>query len=339
MKGIFFVFVFLHFFWLHSQVGGESVYAFLNLSTSPRQLAMGGADLTTEDDVNTPLWNPSVLNASMDKRLAVNYTNHLAGIALGSFAYAAKINDRLGTIHTGLTYLDYGSLVRADEQGQINGLFHAFDLALSVGLAKTIKNSPFKFGINLKCINSVIDTYSSFGLATDWAFLYRSSSGPARATLVVRNLGFQLKTFDGTREKLPLQIAFGYASELTHLPLKWHVTLNHLERWSLAVSNPSNASVDIEGNRIIEDPSMVDNAIRHLVFGAELFPKKKLNIRLGYNFRRAKELSINETRTFAGLSYGFGLRLSKLHFNYALTKFHPVSNSHTFGLIVDLNSL
>ena len=41
-----------------AQVGGESVFQFLNLTSSSRQVALGGEVLTLMDDVNQPIWNP-----------------------------------------------------------------------------------------------------------------------------------------------------------------------------------------------------------------------------------------------------------------------------------------
>ena len=42
---------------LFAQVGGENIYQFLNISTSARQIALGGEVLTFIDDVNQPIWN------------------------------------------------------------------------------------------------------------------------------------------------------------------------------------------------------------------------------------------------------------------------------------------
>jgi hypothetical protein len=72
------------------------------------------------------------------------------------------------------------------------------------------------------------------------------------------------------------------------------------------------------------------------VVGAEFFPDKAFNARLGYNFRRGEELSLTETRTFAGFSAGFGLKMGRFKFDYAYTKYHPVSNSNTISLLIDL---
>lgn len=47
-------------------------------------------------------------------------------------------------------------------------------------------------------------------------------------------------------------------------------------------------------------------------------------------------MKLTETRTFAGISAGFGLKMGRLRFDYAFTKYHPVDNSSTFTLYIDL---
>ena len=72
-----------------------------------------------------------------------------------------------------------------------------------------------------------------------------------------------------------------------------------------------------------------------MIFGVELFPKKAFNLRLGYNFRRAAELQIQDQRNFSGLSLGFGLKLNKLKFNYSYSKYTLAGNTSLFGLIIN----
>ena len=75
MKQILSVFFLLCIQNLLAQVGGESVYQFLNLSSSARQIALGGETLNIMDDVNQPIWNPSVINTAMDNTVSVNYSS------------------------------------------------------------------------------------------------------------------------------------------------------------------------------------------------------------------------------------------------------------------------
>lgn len=322
---------------VYPQVGGESVYNFLNLTSSPRQAALGGKTLTLLDDVNQPIYNPSMISSDIDNQLAINYVNYLADISLISASYAHLVNRNFGTLHSNISYLNYGDFISSDEEGNELGSFKAYDLSFSIGYAYNFKNSDFYFGGNVKFINSVIENFSSMGLGMDLGLLYYNEYKPYTLTLVVRNMGYQIKEYDEVREKLPLEIDFGTSYKLENVPITWHFTLDNLQQWNIAVSNPSNETTSIDGETSNEKISIFDNAIRHISFGAELFPEKGFNLRFGYNFRRSKELFLTDKRTFAGFTAGFGIKLNKLKFNYAFSKYHPAANSSTFSLLVNLN--
>ena len=319
-----------------AQVGGERIYSFLNIPTSAPQAALGGETLTLNDDVNQPLWNPSTISKFMDNQIAVNYVNYLTDVNMGSATFAHLINRRFGTLHAGVQYIDYGEFIGADEEGNETGDFGARDLALSLGYAYNISRSDFYVGMNLKFLSSKIENFTSQGAAMDFGVLYYSDLRPYSFTAVIRNLGYQFSPYDEKREEIAYDIAVGASYELSDVPIKWHLTINSLQQWNIAVANPSNDETDLDGNTISEDINVFQNAIRHFTIGAEFFPKKKFNLRLGYNFRRAAELKLTETRTFAGISAGFGLKMGRLKLDYAFTKYHPVDNSSTFTLYIDL---
>ncbi|MCK0130990.1 type IX secretion system protein PorQ [Flavobacteriaceae bacterium F08102] len=318
------------------QVGGEQIFNFLNVSTSARQSALGGEVLTLYDDIDQPLWNPSTINRQLDNQLAVNYVDFLADINYGSASFAHLINRRIGIIHAGVTYVNYGKFIGADEFGNETGSFKARDLAISVGYAYRIPRTDFHVGANLKFINSSIENYTSNGVATDIALTYFNDLKPYIFSAVVRNIGYQVSVYDQLREPMPLEVVIGASYRVENVPLQWHITINNLQKWNVAKPNPSNTQSTIEGDINEEKISIFDNAFRHVTIGAEFFPDKGFNLRLGYNFRRAKELQLTETRTFAGLSAGFGLQMGKFKFNYAFTKFHPASNTNTFTIEINL---
>ena len=319
------------------QVGGESIYQFLNLSTSARQIALGGETLNIIDDVNQPIWNPSVINNRLDNKVSVNYSSYLAGINVGSVSFAKTISRRFGTIHGSIKYLDYGSIIGADENGTETGNFNANDIAISLGYAHNIPKTNFFLGSNLKLINSNISNYSSFAIAIDFALLYYSEYRPYSFTLVARNIGTQLKTFNGTKENLPFKVALGTSYKLEYVPLKWYATIDNLQQWDVSVSNPSNETVDLDGTVTEEKINFLNNMFRHFIIGGELFPDSAINLRVGYNFRRAKELALQNVRTFSGVSFGFGIKMNKFKFNYAYSKFHSAANASTFSLLIDLD--
>ncbi len=322
-----------------SQVGGETIFNFLNVPTSARQAALGGKVLTLYDDVNQPTWNPSTINQELDNKVSVNYVNFLADINYGSVNFAHFFSKRFGTLHGGITFVDYGKFIAADEEGNETGTFKSKDIAATIGYARNLPWSNFYAGANFKVINSTIDTYTSSGIAFDAALLYYNYKKPYTFTAVIRNVGYQINAFDETKEKLPLVIEIGASYKLSEIPLKWYLTIDNLQQWDVSAENPSDAVSSIGGDASNEKITFLNNAIRHFVVGAEFFPDKKVNLRLGYNFRRARELRLTETRTFSGFTAGFGLRLRRnLKFNYAFSKYHPASNSSTFSLQIDLLS-
>lgn len=338
MKKFFLINLFFVSFSAFSQVGGEYIYNFLNVPTSARTAALGGKVLTLLDDVNQPSWNPAMINQSMDNKLGVNYVNFLADINYGSLNYAHMFTRRMGTIHGGITFVDYGEMIGADVNGVETGTFIARDIAVSVGYAYQIPYESFYVGANLRWINQTIENYSSHGVSADFGLVYYSDRKPFIITAVVRNVGYQITLFDETREKLPLQVELGFSYQLQDLPLKWFVTAENLQRWKIAVPNPSDSETSIDGSITADSISFFDTTMRHLVVGAEFFSDKNFNLRIGYNFRRAKELRLTEARTFSGFTFGFGLKLGKrMKFHYAYSKYHPVSNSSTFSLQFDMD--
>jgi hypothetical protein len=319
------------------QVGGEEIYQFLNLSTSARQISLGGEVLTLLDDVNQPMWNPSVINQDLDNKLSVNYTNYLTGINIGSMSFAKFISRRFGTIHGSIKYINYGSLIGADELGNETGNFNASDIAISIGYSINIPKTNFFIGSNIRLINSNISNFSSTGISTDLSILYNNPYKPYLITLVARNLGTQIKSYTGKKEVLPFKLALGGSYKLEHVPLKWYATIDNLQKWDISVSNPSDQTTGLDGSVTDKNIGFIENTMRHLVIGAELFPESALNVRVGYNFRRSAELKLQNVRTFSGFSFGFGIKMNKLKFNYAYSKFHSAANASTFSLLIDLD--
>ncbi len=329
--------LFLVSFTSFSQVGGESVYNFLNVPTSARQAALGGKVITLLDDVNQPLWNPASINVELDNQFAVNYLNFLTDIGYASVSYAHMINRNFGTLHGGITYANFGEFIEANETGEEIGTFKAYDIALSLGYAYQVPFSNISIGASAKFVNSVIQDFSSIGVVADFGIVYENEYKPYVFSLAARNVGYQITTFDGTKEKVPIEILFGASYRLENVPVRWYLTVDNLQKWNVAEPNPSNSVTDINGTVIPEDISFLNNAIRHMVVGAEFFPEGGFNLRLGYNFRRAKELQLDGVRTFAGFSAGFGLKMNRIKLNYAFTKYHPADNTSTFSLQIDLN--
>ena len=321
----------------YSQTGGESTYQFLNLVSSPRQAALGGKVLTNVDyDVAQALSNPATINWDMDNQLAVNYSSYLGGISYGTAAYAYSVDRRNQTFHMGVSYINYGSFDGYDENGMSTGTFTGNEAALSFGHARQIGYTDFYAGANLKFITSKLEQYTSLGFAFDAGVIYINEDIDFNASLVVRNAGMQLTTYAGQNEPLPFEVAFGMSQKLEHVPIRWHVTFDNLQVWPIGRPNPARVTTDLEGNQTEEKIGFFNNVLRHTILGAELFPEKGFNLRIGYNFRRAEELRILEQRNFSGLSFGIGIKLNKMRFSYTHSRYSSASNASFFGLQIDL---
>jgi hypothetical protein len=320
-----------------AQVGGESTYQFLNLVSSPRQAALGGKVITNYDyDVTAGLYNPASINVEMDNQLALNYSSYLGGISYGTAAYAYTWDRRVQTFHVGMTYINYGSFDGYDVDGNPTGTFTGNEAALSAGYAKQLGHSDFYGGINVKLITSKLEQYNSVGGAIDLGLLYIDERLDFHAALTVRNLGAQFVTYAGTNEKLPFEVNLGLSQTLENVPLRWHLTFENLQKWPIGVSNPARATTDLNGNQTVEKVGFLNEALRHTIIGAELFPERGFNLRFGYNFRRSEELRIVDQRNFSGLSFGIGIKLNKMRFSYTHARYTSASNTSFFGLQIDL---
>lgn len=320
----------------YSQIGGKSVYQFLNLITSPRQAALGGKILTIHDyDVNQAMYNPATINAEMDNHLSLNYGSLFGEVTYGTANYAYTYDRHLQTFHAGVNYVNYGTFEGYDENGNYTSDFTGSETALSFGYAFNVPHTDVYLGANAKIISSTLESYNSFGGAIDLGALYIDDYNDINIALAVRNMGTQFTTYAGTRESLPLEVMAGISQQLEHVPLRWHLTLENLQQWNIAFSNPARAEGTIDGGQTEEKVSFFNNALRHVIVGAELFPEKAFNVRLGYNFRRGEELRILDQRNFSGISVGFGLRFNKIKFDYSYSRYTLAGNTSLFGLTIN----
>jgi hypothetical protein len=320
----------------YGQLGGQSVYQFLNLVTSPRQAALGGKIITIYDnDVNQANFNPATINSEMDNHLALNYGSYFGEVTYGTASYAYTFDRHLQTFQAGVNYVNYGKFQGTDETGNPTSDFTGSEIALSFGYSFMIPDVPIHFGANAKLISSTLESYNSLGGAVDIGALFIDERNDVNWALVVRNIGTQFTTYSGTKEKLPLEVLIGVSQEVENVPIRWHLTLENLQQWNIAFSNPARAVGSIDGGSTPEKVSFFNNALRHVIIGVELFPRKSFNFRLGYNFRRGEELSVLEQRNFSGISLGFGLKFNNLKFNYSYSRYTLAGNTSLFGLTIN----
>lgn len=324
---------------VQAQKGGESTYSFLGLTNSARVAALGGELVSLMDeDINLVFHNPGLLTYDMHNHLTVNYVNYFAGVNYGYASYGYSL-ENIGNFAAGIHYVNYGTFDRTDELGQSLGTFRASEYAMNLVYSRHFLDSSLTAGVNLKPIFSSFEQYTSFGVALDLGVSYHHRATLTTVGLVLKNVGTQITSYTGRREKLPFEIQAGITQGLAHAPFRFSMTLQHLERWDLTYTVPGEQEAISLGNEGGKSGFDVfgDKLMRHVVFGVELLIGQNFHVDLGYNYKRRKEMKVNVSPGMVGFSLGFGFRVSKFHFAIGRASYHLAGGTNHFSLTTNLS--
>ncbi len=320
-----------------AQTGGTTTYKFLNLTNSARVAALGGNFLAIhDDDLSLALANPSLITPKMSNTLALNFVDYFAGINYGFASYGFN-SQKFGSFAGSMQYYSYGESDNTTEYGETIGQFSAGDYAFNLGWGRML-DSVFSIGANLKLIYSGLETYNSFGVAVDVAGSYVPNETFC-ASLIFRNIGRQITAYtaDGV-EPLPFEIQAGISKRLAHMPFRYSILLQHLEKWDLGYTDP-NAPVDPFTGEAVKSSgadAFAENALKHIIIGGEFIPAKFLSVRLGYNYLRRKEMTVSSRPGTVGFSWGIGLQVSKFNFSYSRAAYHLVGSPNFISISTNL---
>ncbi len=316
------------------QTTGNAVFKFLNTPTSARIAALGGNQIAVADgDLGLAFFNPALLDSTMDKRLEMSYVNYFSDINFGS-AHFAKHYSSLGTASLALQYADYGEFTERDEFANDLGKFSVNDLIVNLGFGRQL-DSNFTAGANVKYINSTFVNYKSSGVAVDLGLHYYKKKSLFSAALLFKNIGTQLSSFGNTSEKLPFEIQAGFTKKLRHAPFRFGFMLENLQKWDIRRESEKNVIIrDAITGEIKEDKKFKQGDIfmRHLIFNTEVLISKNLSLRLGYNYKKRKELALDSKPGTIGLSVGASLKVSKFYISYGRSTYHLAGPSNHFTI-------
>ncbi len=325
-----------------AQIGGNSVYKFLNLTSSARAAAMGGSFIAVKDgDITQALFNPSVITPQMDNNLALSYVDFYTDINYGYASYAKSFNS-IGTYALTMQYINYGDFTYADETGQTYGNFTANELALNLGWGREL-DSLFSIGANFKMIYSGLEDYQSYGLAVDVAGSYHNPKNQLTISLIARNIGTQLKPYrESNYESLPFELNIGLSQRLRHLPFRYSVLLTNLQKWDLTYDDPNDPDHQVDpitGEVKQKDgfSNFADKAMRHVVVGGEFIPSKYFSVRFGYNYQRRQELGVYNKMGTVGFSWGIGLHISKFQIDFSRATYHLNGSPNYISISTNLS--
>lgn len=284
----------------------QTAYNFLRLPVSAHAAALGGDNITIiEDDPSLMFSNPALLSSVSDKSINLNFMTYMAGATTASASFNRIIKEK-ATVAVTAQYMDYGKMKEMDANNVQTGEFSAKDIAVS-GVFSYILGEKFVGGITAKIINSYIGDYSSWAVGVDLGLNYYDPEHEWSVSAVAKNLGGQLKAYDDDYEKMPLDVQLGVSKRFSALPFRLSATLVDLTHWDYG-------------------------ALNHLVVGADIIFSQQIYVAVGYNFRRADEMTTlkgtdEESSHMAGLSFGAGLQLERFKLQLAYGKYHVSSNS------------
>ena len=283
----------------------ETVYNFLRLPVSAHAAALGGDNITIDDDDPTMVFhNPALVSNVSDCSLNLNYMTYMEGVKVASASFVKALRQR-ATWAVEAQYVDYGSMKQTTAENEVIGKVSAKDIAVGGTFTYALSNK-IAGGVTAKFVSSSLAGFNSIGMAVDLGLNYLNPELGLSVSAVARNLGGQLKAYEDDFEKLPFDLQLGVSKRLGESPLRFSVTMTRLHDWD-------------------------DKFVNHLVFGAEAFLADNIWIGGGLNPRRSDEMKISDGETEsshgAGLSFGGGLQLERFKLQLAYGKYHVSASS------------
>jgi hypothetical protein len=327
-----------------SQVGGLASYSYLNLPIPARTAALGGSSIALkDDDINTAVQNPASLSSKTNNALSGSYINFLGSINYGYLTYGRSFKN-IGHFAVGIQDIGYGSISERDEYGNQTGTFKANDYNFNLTYTYD-KDSLLSYGATLKTLYSKYAQYTSIGNALDFGITYNKASKLFVLSAVVQNIGREWKTYTGggPHEKLPFNILIGASKKFKHAPFRFIVTYDYLNRWDLTYTDPNNPPPTVDPFTklpIKQHPfkQFMDKAGRHFILATEISLTKNFFVRIGFNYKMRKELSLTDKQGIAGFSGGLGFKISKFNFSYSYAQISPVYAMNSLTLSTNLTS-
>ncbi len=311
----------------------KASYSFLEIPYSSHAFALGGAGIAIiDDDVSLSGTNPGLLGPEIEKQVSFNYMHYLGDSNFAGVHYAQGVGRR-GAWSAGIQYLGYGSAASTNPDGTEAGSFSMKDIVVN-GMYSHDFTDRLRGGINIKMISSNYESYSAFAMAADLGLNYYNEETDMSLSLVLKNMGGQLKRFDQEYTHLPFDIQLGWMQRLGTSPFMLSVTAWHLNKWSL----PYYTHPDNGGMSELKD-SFFSNLMRHLVFGLQYSPSERFYIALGYNNQTRTDMSTYKRNFLSGFSAGFGLKVKGFALGASYAQPHKAGSSVMVNLSMNIQEL
>ena len=323
------------------QISGLSTLSVLDMPASTRSSSLGMDYLAVPlPGIDVAIDNPSLISPHLSGRVTLGYIGIASGSNFGTVAYGHSF-DRWGTFVYGLRFCSYGSFDGYTEEEVSTGSFSAGDYVFSIGWGKPVTDN-LTFGVSFKPVYSHYESYNAFAIAFDVAGSYVSSSQLLAASVLARNIGVQVFSFDNTVEHLPFELTAGLSYKLQNAPFRFFLNLAELQRWNLAYEdalNPTTETDPFSGEVITQSKSKAffDKLGRHVLVGVELSIGKSFSARIGYNYRQTAEMTAADVLNMSGFSFGFGFSIRGFDVSYSHNNYHLWQAPNYISVSTDIN--
>ncbi len=318
-----------------SAQNGSTAYNFLNISSSAKIYGLGGVNISlVDDDVSTIDQNPALLGPEMSNMLGMNYMHYVGGSNFAGARYAHSAGEHAGW-SAAIQYFGYGSIKEATSDGTIIGSFSPKDVSFS-GMYSHDITDRLRGGIAVKAIYSSYAEFLAFALATDLGVNYYDADRDLSLSLVVANLGGQVKRFYETHDRLPFDVRLGWSQSFGSFPLRFSITAWNLTKWHLPYTDTGDGS---ESAQPQEKDKFMSNLFRHLVFGIDLISSPNYYISLGYNYKTRTDMSTYKRNMLSGFTLGGGIKVKSFGISLAFAQPHTGATTFMFNLSYNFSDL
>lgn len=311
----------------------SSAYTFLNVSSSSKIYGLGGVNISlVDDDLMSTDCNPALLGPEMTGQIGLNYMHYIGGSNFAGLRYAHSAGEH-GAWSASVRYFGYGSMKETLPDGSIVGEFSPKDVAFGATYSRDIYGR-WRGGITLRGLYSAYADYSAFAISTDLGVNYYDEERDLSLSMVIANLGGQVKRFNHSYDRLPLDVRLGWSQSFGSFPVRFSVTAWNLTKWKLPYLDAGDGT---------SDPEMKDtfksNLFRHLVFGADIIASPNYYIGIGYNYKTRTDMSTYSRSFLSGFSLCGGINVRSFAVGVAFAQPHTGATTFMLNLTCRLDDL
>ena len=319
---------------------GLNSFSFLNTIYSARSAGLGSNLITISDkDIGLSVENPSLLNKNHVRNLQVNQALMPSGVQVGMLCYAFQ--SKHGLFSPVVRFQNYGKFEGTDELGNSTNSFSAIEYSVGINYSQAV-GKTIKIGAGINLIGSHMEVYSSLGIHGTMGATYIHPSQNFSAAVLVKNIGYQLVSFANTeRAPLPVEVQSGISYKLKHAPFRISVLGHHLNHWKILYEDPNlQPTIDaLSGDTIpVARPGFGKTLASHFSYTLELLASENLEFRTGFNYFRREQMKLLDRPGLAGFSFGIGIQLKRVKFDYGVLIVSTAGSNHYLGISTNFDS-